>query len=558
MTLRYSCVETIPADCDSVNCLAFSPDGLYVAAGYDKGPVAVIDVLERRIKLAINWVWPVTALIWHPARAYVLVVGYGDGRVIAHELDGGNLDAPVTGMDIYRDPEGPVEDLDYCRDTNMLAWIVGSRVALCEWPETDEVQVKYLQHPTSGDEDVSETTPRSLHFSKGFLIVSYLDHGIACWDLNTKRVHWHFSTQTQIGRSAISPDEKLIAICNLAGGFDLYDLHSHEKTKTYLVPTPKDGNVPLPVSFIHEGEDLLFGSSCGAVQITDVVSPIVQKLPHPDSDIIQAIAYYRMGDVYYIVTGSSETETRTYVKIWRASSVSAHSARITQHPDAADRSMLHAVAATHAEAVKHDIDPVQDVLRSPLSACSIQLAVDRGQEETSSTLNGDQPRPGLCLGNAGRTSDREVGGDQPPICLVDAGITPDSELSGGGEKSSPYIEGAEKTRRSSLHMQPDSSPDHTLTKQRRLLAFLVAIAVIGGFVVRILTASVASNALSAPKRTYRVSRDLVVFSRWLRNWLIIIGHWLRNWLIILCRRTLQWFPWLRELLIAIVGFPAIE
>ena len=86
MTLRYTCIQTLPADSDAVNCLSFSPDGLYVAAGYDQGSTMVIDLRTYKRVLWVTWRSRVTALLWHPNRAYVLFTGYGDGRMIAHQF----------------------------------------------------------------------------------------------------------------------------------------------------------------------------------------------------------------------------------------------------------------------------------------------------------------------------------------------------------------------------------------------------------------------------------------------------------------------------------------
>lgn len=91
MTLRYSCIRTLQVPYDSVNCIAFSPDGLYLAIGYDYGPVAIVKVDSGSSTLEINWNAHVTALAWRPSSTYELITGYSDGRVIAHTITPQNL-----------------------------------------------------------------------------------------------------------------------------------------------------------------------------------------------------------------------------------------------------------------------------------------------------------------------------------------------------------------------------------------------------------------------------------------------------------------------------------
>jgi hypothetical protein len=74
------------------------------------------------------------------------------------------------------------------------------------------------------------------------------------------------------GCSAVSPDEKTLAVTNLYDGIDWYSLESNHfmdasfrHTTTH--PTPE--NVILPVTFICAGNAVLSGTSCGCARITD-------------------------------------------------------------------------------------------------------------------------------------------------------------------------------------------------------------------------------------------------------------------------------------------------
>jgi WD40 repeat protein len=67
------------------------------------------------------------------------------------------------------------------------------------------------------------------------------------------------------GHADLSSDEKRIAISNLHGGVDVYELSS-----TILLTSLKpdaDQNVASPVLFIHGGRSILTASSTGRVRL---------------------------------------------------------------------------------------------------------------------------------------------------------------------------------------------------------------------------------------------------------------------------------------------------
>ncbi|KAI0748833.1 hypothetical protein C8Q74DRAFT_1212393, partial [Fomes fomentarius] len=81
------------------------------------------------------------------------------------------------------------------------------------------------------------------------------------------------------GRTAVSPDEELIAVSNLYDGFDLYRLEYQSHIRTIKVNM--DINVPLPVVFLNGGAEVLVGSSCGDVRIHQTkTGNITQELEH--------------------------------------------------------------------------------------------------------------------------------------------------------------------------------------------------------------------------------------------------------------------------------------
>lgn len=75
------------------------------------------------------------------------------------------------------------------------------------------------------------------------------------------------------GCSAVSPDQKVLAVTNLYDGIDWYSLDSNHFMDTsfqHTTPHAISENVILPVVFIHNGSAVLSGTSTGCARITSV------------------------------------------------------------------------------------------------------------------------------------------------------------------------------------------------------------------------------------------------------------------------------------------------
>ena len=67
------------------------------------------------------------------------------------------------------------------------------------------------------------------------------------------------------------PNKPLLAISNLKTGFDVYNLSSG--SPSYALDNAEENEgYPLPVLFIHGGNAIIGGSSCGSVCIWDAES----------------------------------------------------------------------------------------------------------------------------------------------------------------------------------------------------------------------------------------------------------------------------------------------
>ncbi len=86
------------------------------------------------------------------------------------------------------------------------------------------------------------------------------------------------------GCSAVSPNEKILAVTNLYDGIDWYSLNSNhfmdasfQHTTTHMIPK----NVILPITFVHGNSAVLSGTSYGCARITTVKDwALAEKLRH--------------------------------------------------------------------------------------------------------------------------------------------------------------------------------------------------------------------------------------------------------------------------------------
>lgn len=156
--------------------------------------------------------------------------------------------------------------------------------------------LKILPDPPSFPEfDIALPNPsaRSLHFlpEDNILLVTYLDHGIAAWNIASLELRWHIRPQScKIGASSASPRGDSLATTNLYDGIDWYSLQKPRYTQSSFTHTTILGireNIILPIIHIHDSSAVLSGGSDGSARIIHTRSgETLQVLEHGSRDIV--------------------------------------------------------------------------------------------------------------------------------------------------------------------------------------------------------------------------------------------------------------------------------
>lgn len=322
---QYKLQKTLVKHGDSVNAVAFSYDGSLFASGADDGLVIVFrgngsgqELRRFQVKA------PVTTLLWHSRFGFTIIAGDASGDVHTICLN------DIANRNVYyhtvNNVPGPVHSI--VQSATLLAISSGKVVQLVKQGTiaTWEV-VARLPDPPKFPElegELPEPMARSLHFlgaNADILLATYLDHGVIAWNLKTLDIKWRIRPRScKIGCSAVSPNQKVLAVTNLYDGIDWYSLDSNHFMDTsfqHTTPHAISENVILPVTFIHSGTAVLSGTSTGCARITRLKDhSLVESLQHDSGDIVQAVAYSAAGDCRQIITGVSERGSETGIRYW--------------------------------------------------------------------------------------------------------------------------------------------------------------------------------------------------------------------------------------------------
>ncbi|KAJ3780023.1 WD40-repeat-containing domain protein [Lentinula aff. detonsa] len=225
----YSLLGSVKALDNSINTLAFSKDGRYLASGGDDMCVHVYDV---RRNLSVIWTYrsksPFTTVIWH--RDY-LFAGNSDGEILmlrptAYWFQKG---CEQLIAELYN----PIHSLEFDQIGNQLLVCSGSRTTLLVERKSRQWKLRchfdspgsFSEIPEFGEPDGFEEPPvlaTSAHFleEKGCIVVGYLHHGLWKYQTEDGTSVLVWGPDEKIGSTALSPDGTALVATNIRSGLD--------------------------------------------------------------------------------------------------------------------------------------------------------------------------------------------------------------------------------------------------------------------------------------------------------------------------------------------------
>ncbi|KAJ8583673.1 WD40 repeat-like protein [Rhizopogon salebrosus TDB-379] len=282
----YSVHKRLSGHLNSISCLQFSPKGHLLASSGDDGQLIIWETSTGTIRNQITILSPIYAMVWDPRYKSRLFCGCENGKTLL--IDRFEV-TYRTHHEVLTGTVAPVYALDVDAVTGYLAIGIGSEVHIArEISVYAFVTFTILPEPTNLSDMLpdSRVRSRSVHFlKKGTrLIVSYLNHGIICWDLKSRDMLWHIVpplSRRQIGYAALSHNARYLIVSNMNIGMNLYALGEKEPLQSFLQPTNTGINFPLGVSFLHRGRAVVCGSQTGSVKIWETLSgEHLQTLEH--------------------------------------------------------------------------------------------------------------------------------------------------------------------------------------------------------------------------------------------------------------------------------------
>ncbi|EAU84045.2 hypothetical protein CC1G_06907 [Coprinopsis cinerea okayama7 len=314
--MSYEPIFRLPSS-SIVDALAFSPRLDWLASGDQKGFVKIYETVTGMERHVFEFDDPVTSLTWHP-KENTIFVGLGSGVVaFIHDFKnlGRQVASGVKGAEVYT--------ISFSSSGRKLGMGIGQEVHIAT-PTTDRgyatttIFPQPLEDSKTGDARIRS---RGIHFieSEKQMIVSYLNHGVICWDIYTRSPIWtiaHSHVPGFIGHSHVSSDERFICINNLATGFDVYNIKSRTLVRSLQVPSHRERNVPLVSCFLRDRNVVITASHDGEARVWHVGSGmLMQKLPTASSSSIRFICAGNFRSRGFIAIAPSSKDSG--VSVWK-------------------------------------------------------------------------------------------------------------------------------------------------------------------------------------------------------------------------------------------------
>ncbi|VDB94371.1 unnamed protein product [Peniophora sp. CBMAI 1063] len=289
--------------------IAFSPTGAYLASGDEDGNVIVWNVATGDKMAVFHDVGAVASLLWAPFNLRTLFIGRtrGFGSFIPDIL------VKDDDFEIKTGTFNVINSMDLDGATRVLALAVGPEVHLANASGSsgDYVTTRVLPRPHNHPHVHARVyvRPRTVHLQRGAgrLIVSYLVHGIVCWDVEQETPLWQiFPDPCTIGYTAVSQDFRLVFVSLMGGKAELYHLKDTDRRPRISVTYQQDGldhSTPAHVAILLDGSAIACGSAEGVVRVWDAKGMLQQELrPVEGVNTTQLIAAQATRHVGYLAS----------------------------------------------------------------------------------------------------------------------------------------------------------------------------------------------------------------------------------------------------------------
>ncbi|OBZ77002.1 Pre-mRNA-processing factor 17 [Grifola frondosa] len=264
--------------------MSFSPNGRYIASGSDDHSIIIWDAEAGVFQYRLLFDSAVDCILWHPVHSNTVIVGTHNGFLF--QIHGFTLDH-------YEKHDIQVGGTRYTLLARMSLSTSDQYVGDIKIPR----HFQDLGDSTQGADRRLLAVGLNFYKNGRNLIVSYLAHGVICWDISTCKPLWRIAPRKSIpicdGASALSTDAHHILVDNLVDGLQLYDVGQFKHQiprRLYKLDTPRRSNHIVQIAFIHQDRAVISGSTTGNVCLWDTATAeFYQLLPHNEG-IIQALA----------------------------------------------------------------------------------------------------------------------------------------------------------------------------------------------------------------------------------------------------------------------------
>ncbi|TFK80345.1 YVTN repeat-like/Quino protein amine dehydrogenase [Polyporus arcularius HHB13444] len=325
-----------------VAAVAFSPNGEHLASGGFDRRVCIWNVSDRRLIHTFHGASAALSLAWDPTETGTLICGFEDGSIYA--IHASPVRPSSADYLFYTAHHFPVEHLAI-HDAQLAS---GAHEDVAIWERGSDGKVGRWKHqldlespPTNSNNDDRGVLVTSIHWTRlrkrqPLLLVTYIYHGYVFFKAGEWTRLRANPLNGLIGSASVTPDGARLIISNVTSGFDIYETETGESVGTLAHPV--SGMFAVPVLYVHGGNAVIGGSTCGEVHVWDATALRVhQVLRHAgktggylvsdslyshatESDRILALsAHYDVTrDRFLIATGRTDADADMSITIWCA------------------------------------------------------------------------------------------------------------------------------------------------------------------------------------------------------------------------------------------------